>query len=210
MAVSTYSSFFYGTLMHPKILKRVIGNDASHLQIAPAVLFEHTRHKVKSADYPGVVPYHKGRSLFSRELTHEERCVRGTLVTGLTSQDMSCLDYFEGDEYSRSNIEIHPLQSLVDISDYNATLDEATLVPVDPPPIPSASDLLPATPAQTYIYNNLDNLEADLWSFDDFVRNNAWKWYGSASYTNPDITEVDRRRELGTSSLVEGTAEVLA
>lgn len=32
------SAFFYGTLMHPKILKRVIGNDGSHLQICPAVL----------------------------------------------------------------------------------------------------------------------------------------------------------------------------
>lgn len=32
------SAFFYGTLMHPKILKRVLHNDASHLQICPAVL----------------------------------------------------------------------------------------------------------------------------------------------------------------------------
>lgn len=32
------SAFFYGTLMHPKILKRVLRNDASHLQICPAVL----------------------------------------------------------------------------------------------------------------------------------------------------------------------------
>ena len=33
-----YSAFFYGTLLHPKILKRVIGNDGSHLEICPAVL----------------------------------------------------------------------------------------------------------------------------------------------------------------------------
>jgi hypothetical protein len=32
------SAFFYGTLMHPKILKRVLGNDASHLRICPAIL----------------------------------------------------------------------------------------------------------------------------------------------------------------------------
>lgn len=32
------SAFFYGTLMHPKILKRVLHNDASHLQICPAIL----------------------------------------------------------------------------------------------------------------------------------------------------------------------------
>jgi len=34
----TTSAFFYGTLMHPKILTRVIGNDGSHLEICPAVL----------------------------------------------------------------------------------------------------------------------------------------------------------------------------
>jgi len=33
-----FSAFFYGTLLHPKILKRVIGNDGSHLEICPAVL----------------------------------------------------------------------------------------------------------------------------------------------------------------------------
>ena len=33
-----FSAFFYGTLLHPKILTRVIGNDGSHLDICPAVL----------------------------------------------------------------------------------------------------------------------------------------------------------------------------
>lgn len=33
-----FSAFFYGTLLHPDILKRVIGNDGSHLEICPAVL----------------------------------------------------------------------------------------------------------------------------------------------------------------------------
>ena len=33
-----FSAFVYGTLLHPEILKRVIGNDGSHLEICPAVL----------------------------------------------------------------------------------------------------------------------------------------------------------------------------
>jgi hypothetical protein len=33
-----FSAFFYGTLLHPKILRRVIGNDGTHLEICPAVL----------------------------------------------------------------------------------------------------------------------------------------------------------------------------
>lgn len=32
------AAFFYGTLMHPKILLRVIGNDGAHLEICSAVL----------------------------------------------------------------------------------------------------------------------------------------------------------------------------
>lgn len=32
------SAFFYGTLVHPEILKRVIGHEGSYLQISPALL----------------------------------------------------------------------------------------------------------------------------------------------------------------------------
>lgn len=31
--------------------------------------------------------------------------------------------------------------------------------------------------AETYIYADTRNLEASLWSFGEFVENNAWKWY---------------------------------
>ena len=37
-AAAGVSAFFYGTLLHPKVLKRVIGNDGQHLTIRPAVL----------------------------------------------------------------------------------------------------------------------------------------------------------------------------
>ncbi|TFK20278.1 hypothetical protein FA15DRAFT_673595, partial [Coprinopsis marcescibilis] len=91
-----YNSFFYGTLMHPKILTRVIGNEGTHLRFCPAILLDHTRHRIKNGDYPGVIPYSAGRELFSRELTQEERSVRGIFVTGLTESDMTRLDLFEG------------------------------------------------------------------------------------------------------------------
>jgi hypothetical protein len=38
--------FLYGTLMHPEVLKKVIGNQGLHLQIAPAVLLS-----VNSVEY---------------------------------------------------------------------------------------------------------------------------------------------------------------
>jgi len=47
-----FSAFFYGTLLHPKILRRVIGNDGSHLEICPAVLLVSSvvLHSVKQDD----------------------------------------------------------------------------------------------------------------------------------------------------------------
>ncbi|KAF7336651.1 hypothetical protein MVEN_02099800 [Mycena venus] len=128
------SAFFYGTLMHPKILKRVIGNDGSHLQICQAALLNFTRHKVKSADYPGIIPYSQGKVFFDHELDREACSVRGTMVTGLTKSDLQRLDIFEGPEYDREKVSVYPLDELVDLSDY--TMPTAT-----PSPLPAESDL---------------------------------------------------------------------
>ncbi|EIN10903.1 hypothetical protein PUNSTDRAFT_63888 [Punctularia strigosozonata HHB-11173 SS5] len=92
---ATRSAFFYGTLLHPKILKRVINNDGSHLEICPAVLLANLTD-VQHADYPGILPYENSRVLFERDLEPEQRCVRGTLVRGLTDSDVRSLDFFEG------------------------------------------------------------------------------------------------------------------
>jgi hypothetical protein len=51
-----HSAFFYGTLMHPKILKRVIANDGSHLQLCPAVLLVSLVHV--SLNHPLLLIWH--------------------------------------------------------------------------------------------------------------------------------------------------------
>lgn len=38
VGTGTHAAFFYGTLMHPKILRRVIGHEGDRLEICPAVL----------------------------------------------------------------------------------------------------------------------------------------------------------------------------
>ncbi|KAF8149898.1 hypothetical protein B0H34DRAFT_666397 [Crassisporium funariophilum] len=191
-----HKAFFYGTLMHPKILKRVIYNDGSHLRLCPAVLLGHTRHEVKYADYPGVVPCTRGgRLLENSPLDQEEKSVRGTLVIGLTKHDISSLDIFEGSEYTREKVQVHPLGPFTSLS--NTSIDLKELVPAHPPPLPSPSEMLNAIEAETYIYNDERDLKAELWSFDDFVTKNAWKWHGKEADNNEDITEVDRRRERG-------------
>jgi len=51
----------------------------------------------QGCDYPAIVPYEKGKTLFDRQLTQDERSVRGTVVMGLTEEDIRLLDVFEGD-----------------------------------------------------------------------------------------------------------------
>jgi hypothetical protein len=52
---------------------------------------------VKHVDYPAVVPESIGKRVLGRELTEDEGSVRGTVVKGLKSSDISLLDIFEGD-----------------------------------------------------------------------------------------------------------------
>jgi hypothetical protein len=63
------SAFVYGTLMHPKILKGVLNNDAIHLQICPAILTV------------GPLPSHPYKA-FREQLTYpgkpRHRATRGT------------------------------------------------------------------------------------------------------------------------------------
>ncbi|KAJ6619785.1 hypothetical protein B0H10DRAFT_2024977 [Mycena sp. CBHHK59/15] len=188
--MSQRSAFFYGTLMHPKILKRVIGNDGTHLKICPAVLLKFTRHKVKYADYPGIVPYSESRALFDRDLDREACSVRGTMVTGLTASDIQLLDIFEGEEYTREKVQVYPVEDLVELSSYG-------IMAGPPPPLPSDPDLGEPVAVETYVYGDISNLMNDIWDFDDFVKTNAWKWYGSGARDNPDYTEVDRRQAAG-------------
>ncbi|KAF8339718.1 uncharacterized protein EI90DRAFT_2966890 [Cantharellus anzutake] len=167
------SAFFYGTLMAPTILSWVIDNDGSHLQVAPAVLLEHTRHQVKNVDYPAVVAYEQSRSLFDRELTQDERSVRGTLVNGLTPQDVTSLDLFEGDEYKSEKVQVHILAppSPMSLASTTHLLSHSTPMP-DPLPEP--------VPCFVYIWiYPLSRLEPILWSYDEFVKEKIHRWLHS-------------------------------
>jgi len=162
----------------------------------------------QDADYPGIVPILRSEGLFERELTREEKSVRGMLVTGLTDADMFLLDIFEGDvgflsyfehgsielkslkEYQRLRIEVHPLEGFKDISAH--AVNENTLQ-THAPPLPSPTELSRSTEAETYVYCDVTNLEAQLWSYEEFVEQNAWKWYGDM---NGDIAEDELEDEL--------------
>lgn len=56
---------------------------------------------LQDCDYPAVISYSASRLLFNRELSREERSVRGNLVIGLSKSDIELLDIFEG------NVSLH-------------------------------------------------------------------------------------------------------
>ncbi|KAI5998882.1 hypothetical protein EDD15DRAFT_2161327 [Pisolithus albus] len=181
-------AFFYGTLMHPKILQRVIGNDGSHLRICPAVLKDFTRHQIIGADYPAIVPYSLSRSLFDHDLDERKRSVRGSLISGLTDEDVRLLDVFEGDEYTREVVVAYPLGPLISLNNVPLVPTTVALQGLEPER---------SMKVQTYVWcKPISELRPDPWTFDDFVRQNAWKWVGVGSEGNADYVEVDRRRAM--------------
>lgn len=70
---------------------------ASLLTITPAILHNHSRRRVRNADYPGVIP-------------QEGHTVRGTYVTGLTDLAIARLDAFEGDQYDMKSVKVTLLE----------------------------------------------------------------------------------------------------
>ncbi|KAF8536412.1 AIG2-like family-domain-containing protein [Trichophaea hybrida] len=103
LQITGNACFFYGTLMSPQVLSRVIYGTINpepwqykDLRIRPATLHDYCRHQVRHADYPGITK-ERGKS------------VKGTYVTGLNMGDMTRLDAFEGSEYDRVVVKVKVL-----------------------------------------------------------------------------------------------------
>ena len=81
-------------------------------------------------------------------------------------------------QYARFQVLVRPLGPFAQVPLDAATSGgvEYSLIPADDlPPLPPASSELIS--AQTYVWRWHDrDLEQELWSFDEFVRKNAWKW----------------------------------
>ena len=151
-----------------------------------------------------MLPYSKSKDMFNWELSREEHAVRGNLVTGLTKTDMFYLDHFEGSvrhaglyfvplltaaqEYVLESVVVHPLGPLEALNHPSNSVVAANA--------PSLPDSLPeGIGAVTYMWDaHKDKLEPELWSYDVFIRDNAWKWVGPSA-DDDEYSEVDRRRE---------------
>ena len=76
---------------------------------------------------------------------------------------------------------VHPLGPFTQVpvdATTSGAVDES-LIPTDLPALPAASEMAQTVPAQTYVWRQGDSdLDKEVWSFDEFVRKNAWKWIG--------------------------------
>jgi hypothetical protein len=87
-------------------------------------------------------------------------------------------------EYSREVVTVYPLEEPTPLEKF---IDEdghdrnliARIVPAQPA---AADNVIWAdeagVEAETYVYGDASGLRPALWSFSEFVRQNAWKWYG--------------------------------
>ncbi|KAH7071115.1 AIG2-like family-domain-containing protein [Paraphoma chrysanthemicola] len=189
----SHTAFFYGTLMAPPVLHRVIWGSqtpptpahASLLHIRPAILHAHQRHKVKHADYPAILP----------TSAEANTSVRGTLVTGLTDGDLWRLDIFEGSEYQRRKVQVRVLDS--PSSSTSKKEEEEGMGDLTQ----KAEENIEGkeVEAETYIWiAGAARLEPQEWDFAEFVRDKMSRWVGrEAAETDegfqgrPSINEVD-------------------
>ncbi|MCJ1335895.1 hypothetical protein MMC09_001169 [Bachmanniomyces sp. S44760] len=159
--MTDHSAFFYGTLMAPSVLHRVIHGtpkpepwQTALLNIEPAMLPFFCRHKVRYCDYPAIVP-------------DKEASVRGTYVQGLTEGDLWRLDIFEGDEYERRKVKIKWI-------DRKGEGEEEVEVEVE-----------------TYVWIAGEHrLEKGEWDFEEFTREKIGRWVGGEEYDEASV-EVD-------------------
>jgi len=100
LASSTPPSFFYGSLMLPSVVSRVIGeNDVNTIvkNMTPAVLTGHQRYAVMYADFPAVLPSEVPGDF-----------VRGMLLFGLSKRENGRIEVYESGLYTleKAKVEI--------------------------------------------------------------------------------------------------------
>jgi hypothetical protein len=167
----SHTAFFYGTLMAPTVMWRVIHGthkpeewEKERTTTTPALLTGYERRKVWGCDYPAIT-------------NGEGATVRGTLVKGLTDMDLMRLDIFEGSQYERKKVKVRVLPELG--LDENA--DE------------KASEGDEMVDAETYVWvAREDELEPKEWDFEEFKREKLHRWAGDMDWEDGGFEDVDR------------------
>ncbi|CAI7678148.1 unnamed protein product [Penicillium discolor] len=184
--------FFYGTLMVPQILYKVIHGKANPepwqkamLRFQPAILHGYRRHRVQDADFPGIAAVSKpaaetGKS--SDPKTNAGTSVIGTLVSGLTDGDIYRLDRFEGSDYDKRTVVVRPLrESHGDNgqSGEGSTAESQLREMLNAAGVEVTDKGKEEVSAVTYVWTaGKDLLEDTEWDFESFRRDKMAWWVG--------------------------------
>lgn len=156
--------------MAPQVLFRVIYGtpepepwQAERVTIRPAVLHEYRRQRVKHADFPAIVP-------------RPSTTVRGAFITGLTDEDVACLDMFEGVMYKRQKVKVKLLKD-VKLGD---NIPDSKLAKAEGEEVE----------AETYVWRwPVEDLEDKEWDFEHFKKRKLKAWAGMVTDPNTSVDE---------------------
>lgn len=185
--------------MAPQILHRVIHGRADPepwqkalLKFQPAVLHGYQRHRVRGADYPGILAVSAKHPEDSKTQGQEadsnsmlKSSVLGTLVSGLTDGDLHRLDIYEGTEYARETVKVRTLKEALsqgnevpmpdDSKDVNANLCDV-LEAAGAEFVDEGEEVNAVTYVWTAGEGHLEKLE---WDFETFKRDKMAWWINS-------------------------------
>ena len=101
--------------------------------------------------------------------------------------------------YERVHVLVHPLGPFTSVPADTTGSPEAGgdgLISSAPTPLATVSELARPIEVQTYVWCLEDSdLETELWSFDEFIRESAWRWIDSGAEDNEDYAEVNEARK---------------
>jgi hypothetical protein len=87
-------------------------------------------------------------------------------------------------EYSKEVVTVYPLEEPMPLENFIKEDDKNLVDRLAPaqPAVTAADEPINAdrtgVEADTYVYGDASSLKPALWSFREFVQNDAWKWYG--------------------------------
>jgi hypothetical protein len=177
--------------MAPQILHRVIHGtpnpepwQKAMLTFKPAILHGFRRHRVRGADYPGIVQVNKTTTtkLDAGSNIDGAASVLGTVVSGLTDGDIHRLDIFEGAEYEKEKVIVRVLRESLDRG--NGGLDgkdtDGHLRDVLDAAGAEFADEGEEVEAVTYVYlAGQGELEDGEWDFEAFKKDKMAWWVGA-------------------------------
>lgn len=185
--------------MAPQMLHRVIHGSPDPepwqkalIRFQPALLHGYRRHRVRGADYPGIIPETETETNSKSEFkspdsvpgSTSETAVLGVLISGLTEGDIYRLDQYEGSEYVKETVKVRTLRAVAqegvkEEAESNCA-SERQLQDMLNAAGSHVADEGEEVMAATYVWiAGKERLEEMEWDFETFKRDKLAWWIGA-------------------------------